>query len=59
MENYSTTSVAALAARAVTHVPAGVKQQGIAMTNAAFAVSGAFRVTDDVVPGHRAWSPPA
>ena len=59
MENYSTTSVAALAARAVTHTGVDVQKQGIALMNAAFGISGAFRVTEDVVPGLPVWSPPA
>ena len=60
MEKYLTTSVSALAALAVTHPGAGVPQQSIGMTNGAFRFAGtAFRVTDDVVPGLRVWSPPA
>lgn len=59
MEYYPTTSVAVLAARAVTPTGVDVQRQGMDLTNAALGISGAFRVTDDVVPGLPAWSPPA
>jgi hypothetical protein len=60
MKNSLTTSVPAFAAHAAALQGAVARQRGIAMTGAALGFSGAaFRVTDDVVPGLRVWSPPA